>query len=222
MNRVVLVGRVTIDPQLQTSNSGVPYCSFQIAVNRVGQNQQGERSADFINCVAFNKQAENFAQYVKKGGLIAVEGKLQTSSYQGQDGSRRTRTDVVCDMINFLSSPQRSNSGVFNDMSYPEEYDQTPRNSNQGQNINNQYGQNRPMNNNYQNRNNGYNNGYNNGSNNYNNYNNSNNFGYNQPNNQQMSSYNQDEPIMDQSDNNENNQDSSDDDLGTFDNDLPF
>ena len=72
MNRVVLVGRITRDPELRTSPSGVAFVAFSIAVNRTNVNANGEREADFINCVAFNKQAENLARFIKKGGQIGV------------------------------------------------------------------------------------------------------------------------------------------------------
>ena len=112
MNRVVLVGRITRDPELRTSPSGVPFVAFSIAVNRTNVNANGEREADFINCVAFNRQAENLARFTKKGGQIGVEGKLQTRRYQAQDGSNRTATDVICDAVHFLepknSQPQQN------------------------------------------------------------------------------------------------------------------
>lgn len=136
MNRVMLVGRITRDPELRTSPSGVAFTAFSIAVNRQFANAQGERVADFINCVAFNKQAENLARFIKKGGLIGVEGKLQTRTYQAQDGSNRTATEVICDAITFLESRSSSQqSGGYNDYSsYDGSYQQpqqntSPRNS---------------------------------------------------------------------------------------------
>lgn len=113
MNRVVLVGRITKDPELRSSNNGVQFASFTIAVNRQLPNAQGERVADFINCVAFNKQAENLARFIRKGGLIGIEGKLQTRSYQAQDGSNRMATEVLCDTITFLES-RSSREGQMN------------------------------------------------------------------------------------------------------------
>ena len=135
MNRVMLVGRITRDPELRTSPNGVSFTSFSIAVNRPVPNAQGERVADFINCVAFNKQAENLARYIRKGGLIGVEGKLQTRSYQAQDGSNRNVTEVVCDAITFLENKSSQQSGGYNDYSsYDGSYQQpqqntSPRNS---------------------------------------------------------------------------------------------
>lgn len=128
MNRVVLVGRITRDPELRNSASGKSFCSFSLAVNRVMPNAQGERVADFISCVAFGKQAENLSRFIRKGGLIGVDGKLQTSSYQAQDGSNRTRTDVVCDTITFLE-PKSASS---NNNSYQSSYN---NNNNYGSNY---------------------------------------------------------------------------------------
>ena len=102
MNRVVLVGRITRDPELRTSPSGVSFVAFSLAVNRTVASSNGERETDFINCVVFNKQAENLARYIRKGGLLGDDGKIQTRRYQAPDGSQRTATDVICDSINFL------------------------------------------------------------------------------------------------------------------------
>lgn len=116
MNRVVLVGRITRDPELRTSPSGVPFVAFSLAVNRTMPNASGEREADFINCVAFNKQAENLSRFIKKGGQIGVDGKLQTRRYQAPDGSNRYATDVICDQIHFLE-PKSTQQGSYNDYS---------------------------------------------------------------------------------------------------------
>ena len=127
MNRVSLVGRITRDPELRTSASGISFTSFAIAVNRAMPGPNGERIADFINCIAFNKPAENLARFIKKGGLIGVEGKLQTRRYQAQDGSNRTATDVICDAVHFLeprnSQPQQNS---YNDYS---SYEPAPQRS---------------------------------------------------------------------------------------------
>lgn len=102
INRVVLVGRLTKDPELRYTPSGVAMARFTLAVNRTFSNQQGEREADFINCVVWRKQAENTANYLKKGSLAGVEGRIQTGSYEGQDGKRVYTTDVVADSVQFL------------------------------------------------------------------------------------------------------------------------
>ncbi|ALC87158.1 MULTISPECIES: single-stranded DNA-binding protein [Bacillaceae] len=110
INRVVLVGRLTKDPELRYTPSGVAMARFTLAVNRTFSNQQGEREADFINCVVWRKQAENTANFLKKGSLAGVEGRIQTGSYEGQDGKRVYTTDVVADSVQFLE-PRNSSSG---------------------------------------------------------------------------------------------------------------
>lgn len=102
INRVVLVGRLTKDPELRYTPSGVPMARFTVAVNRPFSNQQGEKEADFIGCIAWRKQAENLANFMKKGSLIGVEGRIQTGSFEGQDGKRVYTTDVVADAVQFL------------------------------------------------------------------------------------------------------------------------
>jgi len=110
INRVVLVGRLTKDPELRYTPSGIAMARFTLAVNRTFSNQQGEREADFINCVVWRKQAENTANFLKKGSLAGVEGRIQTGSYEGQDGKRVYTTDVVCDSVQFLE-PRGSSGG---------------------------------------------------------------------------------------------------------------
>lgn len=118
MNRVILVGRITRDPELRTSPNNVSFVAFTIAVNRLSASANGEREADFINCVAFNKQAENLCRFIKKGGQVGVEGKLQTRRYTAQDGSNRVATEVICDNIHFLEPKNASNqAGGYNDYS---------------------------------------------------------------------------------------------------------
>ena len=102
MNRVVLVGRLTRDPEMRTTSSGISQTRFTIAVNRRTANQNGQREADFINCVAWRGTAETIAKYIKKGREIAVEGRLQTGSYDAQDGTKRYTTDVVVDNFTFI------------------------------------------------------------------------------------------------------------------------
>jgi single-strand DNA-binding protein len=116
MNRVLLVGRLTKDPELRYTPSGVAVATFTLAVNRTFTNQQGEREADFINCVVWRKPAENVANYLKKGSLAGVDGRLQTRSYEGQDGKRVYVTEVVADSVQFLESRGSNNEqrGSFN------------------------------------------------------------------------------------------------------------
>ena len=104
MNRVELVGRLTAKPELRYTGSNVPFARFTVAVNRTFSNTNGERETDFINCITWRKQAENLCQYQDKGSLISVEGRIQTGSYDAQDGSKRYTTDVVADSIQFLGT----------------------------------------------------------------------------------------------------------------------
>ncbi|MFJ7841609.1 single-stranded DNA-binding protein [Lysinibacillus sphaericus] len=109
INRVVLVGRLTADPELRYTPSGIASCKFRVAVNRTFKNE-GEQQADFISCIAWRKQAENLANFMKKGNLIGLEGRIQTGSYEGHDGKRVYTTDVVADSIQFLE-PRNSAGG---------------------------------------------------------------------------------------------------------------
>ena len=104
MNRLILIGRLTADPDLRYTPNGAAVCSFRIAVDRPFTGQNGEREADFINIVVWNKSAENTAKYMSKGRQIAVEGRLQIRSYDGNDGQRRWVTEVVADRVEFLGS----------------------------------------------------------------------------------------------------------------------
>jgi single-strand DNA-binding protein len=110
MNRVVLVGRLTKDPDLRYTPNGVPVATFTLAVNRPFSNQQGEREADFINCVVWRKPAENVANFLKKGSLAGVDGRIQTRNYEGQDGKRVYVTEVQAESVQFLE-PKSSGGG---------------------------------------------------------------------------------------------------------------
>ena len=107
MNKVCLIGRITRDPELRYTSSNIPSVRFTLAVNRTFQNQNGEREADFINIVAWRNQAENVKKYVSKGSLVAVEGRIQTGSYD-KDGQKVYTTDVVADNVQFLESKAQS------------------------------------------------------------------------------------------------------------------
>lgn len=104
MNKVVLIGNLTRDPELQTTNGGVSVCRFSLAVTRRFANSDGEREADFINITVWRNQAENCHKYLKKGSKCAVIGRIQTSSYDAPDGSKRYTTDVVADEVEFIST----------------------------------------------------------------------------------------------------------------------
>ncbi|WP_026391530.1 single-stranded DNA-binding protein [Haploplasma modicum] len=109
INNVVLVGRLTKDPELMKTQSNISYVRFTLAVNRSFADQSGERQADFINCIAWRNQAENLARFMKQGSQIGLQGRIQTGSYETDQGTRYT-TDVVADSIQFLESKtQKSN-----------------------------------------------------------------------------------------------------------------
>lgn len=104
INRVVLVGRLTKDPEFRTTPSGVDVATFTLAVNRNFKSKNGEQQADFINCVVFRKQAENVNNYLNKGSLAGVDGRLQSRSYDNKEGNRVFVTEVVCDNVQFLET----------------------------------------------------------------------------------------------------------------------
>ena len=104
MNKVILIGNLTRDPELATTNSGVNYCRFSLAVQRRFSTSSGEREADFINVVVWRAQAENCYKYLKKGSRAGVVGSIQTRNYEGQDGQKRYVTEVVADEVEFLST----------------------------------------------------------------------------------------------------------------------
>lgn len=108
MNKVILIGRLTKDPELKTTTTGVSVTTFSIAVERNYVNEEtGQRDADFINCLSWRKQAENIARYCSKGSQIALEGRLQVRSYDDRDGNRRFVTEVVADNVTFLSPKKK-------------------------------------------------------------------------------------------------------------------
>ncbi|WP_077616648.1 single-stranded DNA-binding protein [Caenibacillus caldisaponilyticus] len=116
INRVILVGRLTRDPELRYTPSGVAVANFTIAVNRPFTNQEGEREADFIQVVVWRRQAENTANFVRKGSLVGVDGRLQTRSYENNEGRRVYVTEVVADSVQFLEPKgARGNAAMMND-----------------------------------------------------------------------------------------------------------
>ncbi|HGU0171329.1 TPA: single-stranded DNA-binding protein [Streptococcus pyogenes] len=104
LNRVVLVGRLTKDPEFRTTPSGVEVSTFTLAVNRTFTNAQGEREADFINVVVFRKQAKNVNDYLSKGSLAGVDGRVQSRNYENNEGRRVFVTEVVADSVQFLDT----------------------------------------------------------------------------------------------------------------------
>ena len=113
MNKAILVGRLTKDPELRATSTGRNVCQFSIAVNRNFTNANGEREADFINCVVWDKQAENLVKYQKKGNQVAVEGRIQTRNYDDKDGKKVYVTEVFVSNVTFLDS-KGSNDSVNN------------------------------------------------------------------------------------------------------------
>lgn len=103
MNKIILMGHLTRDPELRYTQNGVAVCSFTLAVNRPFTNQGGEREADFINIVVWNKAGENCAEYLSRGSKAAVEGRLQIRSYEDNDGRKKWVTEVIADRVEFLS-----------------------------------------------------------------------------------------------------------------------
>ena len=103
LNRIVIIGRLTRDPEMRQTPSGTAVCTFTLAVDRSFKSAAGERETDFIPVVAWRQLGENCAQYLAKGKLAAVDGRLQIRTYQAQDGSKRTAAEVVADNVRFLS-----------------------------------------------------------------------------------------------------------------------
>lgn len=108
MNKAILIGNLTRDPESRTTSSGVAVCTFTIAVNRRFVNQQtGQREADFLSIVTWRQTAENCAKYLAKGRKVGVVGTIQTRSYDAQDGTKRYVTEIVADEVEFLSPAQQ-------------------------------------------------------------------------------------------------------------------
>lgn len=127
MNKVFLIGRLTRDPELRYTGSNVPVASFSLAVNRNYTNQSGEREADFINIVVWRKQAENVKNYLSQGSQVAIDGRIQTRSYDDKDGNKRYITEVIADNVEFLGSKSsNNNSSSDNQGPTPYDFDKAP------------------------------------------------------------------------------------------------
>ena len=144
MNRTVLVGRLTKDPDLRYTANGTAVAQFTLAVNRTFTNQQGEREADFINIVVWKKAAENAANYLKKGSLAGVDGRIQTRNYDGQDGKRVYVTEVVADSVQFLEPKTQNTGGQGQSNTNTPNYNQNANTGQYGAN-NNTFGQGQPI-----------------------------------------------------------------------------
>lgn len=133
INRVVLVGRMTKDPELRRTAQGDAVTSFTLAVNRNFTSRDGQQQADFINCVVWRKPAENVERYCSKGSLVGVEGRIQTRSYDNSQGQKVFVVEVICDSVQFLDTRQQ---------------DQAPMNTQRVQQMaNNEYSRNPVTNN---------------------------------------------------------------------------
>lgn len=116
LNRVVLIGRLVADPELRYTGSGVPVANFRIAVDRRFTTSSGERETDFINIVAWRQSAEFAANYLGKGRLVAIDGRLQIRQWTTQDGQRRQTAEVVADSIQGLDRPPQTGEQVPEEM----------------------------------------------------------------------------------------------------------
>jgi len=112
LNRVVLIGRLTKDPELRYTQSGVAVASFTLAVNRNFKNAQGQQEADFIDIVVWRGQAENCANYLSKGRLVAVEGRLQIRTYETAEGQKRKVAEIVAESVQFLEKKNSANASA--------------------------------------------------------------------------------------------------------------
>ena len=121
LNRIVLVGRLTRDPETRTTSNGTVVSSFTLAVNRNYKNAQGEAEADFIPVVTWRKLAELCSKYLKKGKLAAVDGRLETRTYDDKEGVRRYISEVIADNVVFLS-PKDNTENTENADTYAEEF----------------------------------------------------------------------------------------------------
>ena len=130
MNKALLIGRLTKDPELRATSTGRNVCQFSIAVNRNFTNANGEREADFINCVVWDKQAENLVKYQKKGNQIAVDGRIQTRNYDDKDGKKVYVTEILASNISFLDSKGTGATGntSFNNLPEPPMVDTSSNN----------------------------------------------------------------------------------------------
>ena len=113
LNKVILIGRTTRDVDFRRTSTGTPVATFTLALDNRYVLKDGKPTTDFINCVAWNKTAETMDKYVKKGMLIAVEGRLQTRNYENKDGNRVYVTEVVCDNMRMLENRNSSNTSTY-------------------------------------------------------------------------------------------------------------
>lgn len=127
MNKIVLVGRLTRDPELRSTTAGFSTASFTVAVNRNFKNKDGNYDADFLPCVAFRNTATFVSRYFKKGNLICVEGRVQTRSYDAQDGSKRYVTEIVVENAEFVGGKNEGSApSISTDTTYMDAPSEAP------------------------------------------------------------------------------------------------
>jgi len=114
MNKIILVGRLTKDPEIRSTSAGFSTANFTVAVNRRFKNKDGNYDADFLPCVAFRATADFISKYFKKGSLIGIEGSVQTRSYDAQDGTKRYVTEVMVENVEFVGSKSETSSAPNN------------------------------------------------------------------------------------------------------------
>ena len=124
LNRVILMGRMVSDPELKTTNSGLSVTNFSIAVDRSYVRSGEERKTDFFDIVCWRQQAEFVCRYFGKGAMIAIEGQLQTRTYQAKDGTNRYVVEVVADNVSFTGEKRDYSGGGYNNQSYGNQYSQ--------------------------------------------------------------------------------------------------
>ena len=123
MNKVTLIGRLTKDPELRYTSSNIAVASFTLAVDRGYTSQNGERQADFLNIVVWRKPAENVKKFLTKGSQVAVDGSIQTRSYDDQNGQKRYITEILANSVEFLGSKGNTSSQQGTEKSVPTPYD---------------------------------------------------------------------------------------------------
>lgn len=119
INNVTLMGRITADPELKTTPSGVSVMSFCIAVDRRYQQKDGKKDTDFINCVAWRNTAEFISRYFRKGDMVAVTGEIQTRKYEDKGGNNRTAVEVVINQASFCGGKNSGNNGGATEQEEP-------------------------------------------------------------------------------------------------------
>lgn len=126
LNKVILMGRFTRDPELRSTPQGTSTCAFSLAVDRNFVRQGEERKADFINCVAWRQTAEFISKYFKKGSLVALEGSIQTRSWDDNEGKKRYATEVIVNQVYFAESKRDSQASSMAEDSYGSDFGSLP------------------------------------------------------------------------------------------------